>query len=124
MVNGRPFKVNGKYAALKRVSSGRDVRSNIHAGGHAEPIKITDKILELTEIVRPKLIQDGIFFAGLDIVDDKLLEVNIFSPGGLNIASTFEKEDFCTAMIEALEKKVAYKRYYMTSIDNIEMNTL
>jgi len=124
MVNGKPFKVNGKYAALKRVSGGKDVRSNIHAGGSAQPVKITDKILELTEIVRPKLVQDGIFFAGLDIVDDKLLEVNVFSPGGLNIASTFENEDFCTAMIEALERKVAYKQHYMTNFDNVEMNTL
>ncbi len=124
MLNGRPFKVNGKYAALKRVSGGKDIRSNIHAGGCAEPTKITDKILELAEVVRPKLVQDGIFFAGLDIVDDKLLEVNVFSPGGLNIASKFEKEDFCTAMIEALERKVAYKRYYMTNFDNVEMNTL
>ena len=124
MVNGRPFKVNGKYAALKRVSSGRDVRSNIHAGGHAEPIEITDKILELTEIVRPKLIQDGIFFAGLDIVDNKLLEVNVFSPGGLNIAGRLVNEDFCTALIETLEKKVAYKRYYRANFDNVEMNTL
>ena len=124
MVNGKPFKVNGKYAALKRVSGGKDVRSNIHAGGSAEPVKITDKILELTEIVRPKLVQDGIFFAGLDIVDDKLLEVNVFSPGGLNIASQFEKEDFCTAMIEALERKVAYKRHYMANLNNVEMNTL
>jgi len=80
--------------------------------------------LELAEVVRPKLVHDGIFFAGLDIVDDKLLEVNVFSPGGLNLASRFEKEDFCAAMIEALEKKVAYKRYYMTSFDNVEMNTL
>jgi glutathione synthase len=124
MLNGRPFKVNGKYAAFKRVSGSKDIRSNIHAGGSAQPVKITDKILELTEIVRPKLVQDGIFFAGLDIVDDKLLEVNIFSPGGLEHADRFENEDFCTAMIEALEKKVAYKRYYMTNFDNVEMNTL
>ncbi len=124
MVNGRPFEVNGKYAALKRVSGGHDVRSNIHAGGHAEPVKITDKILELTEVVRPKLVQDGIFFAGLDIVDDKLLEVNVFSPGGLHIAGKLAKADFCTAFIETLEKKVAYKRYYGNNFDNIEMNSL
>ena len=124
MVNGRPFKVNGKYAAIKRVSGGKDVRSNIHAGGHAEKAEITDKILKLAEIVRPKLVKDGIFIAGLDIVDDKLLEVNIFSPGGLNIAGSLVNEDFCTALIETLEKKVAYKSYYTTNFDNIEMNTL
>ncbi len=124
MLNGKPFKINGKYAAFKRVSGGVDVRSNIHAGGHAKPIEITDEILQLTEIIRPKLVQDGIFFAGLDIVGDKLLEVNVFSPGGLNIAGKFENEDFCIAVIETLEKKVAYKQYYKTDFDNIKMNTL
>jgi len=44
-----------------------------------------------------------------DIVEDKLLEVNLFSPGGLNIAGKLAKEDFCTVLIETLEKKVAYK---------------
>lgn len=124
MVNGKPFEVNGKYAAIKRISCEKGIRSNLHAGGHPEPIKITDKILELAEIVKPKLIQDGIFLAGLDIVEDKLLEVNVFSPGGLNIAGKLENEDFCTALIEALEQKVAYKRYYVRSFDNVEMNTL
>lgn len=124
MVNGRPFKVNGKYAAIRRVSVGKDVRSNIHAGGHAEAVEITDKILKLAEIVRPKLVQDGIFIAGLDIVEDKLLEVNVFSPGGLNIAGKLANEDFCTALIETLEKKVAYKSHYIINFDNVEMNTL
>jgi len=124
MLNGKPFKVNGKYAAFRRVSGGKDIRSNIHAGGHAEAVEITDKILELTEIVRPKLVQDGIFLAGLDIVNDKLLEVNVFSPGGLSIAGNLENEDFCAALIEALERKVAYKQYYRTNFDNVEMNTL
>ncbi|RRS31719.1 MAG: glutathione synthetase [Epsilonproteobacteria bacterium (ex Lamellibrachia satsuma)] len=124
MVNGRPFEVNGKYAAIKRVSGGKDVRSNIHAGGHAEKVEITDKILELAEAVRPKLVQDGIFIAGLDIVEDKLLEVNVFSPGGLGIAGNLVNEDFCTALIETLEKKVAYKSHYITNFDNVEMNTL
>ena len=73
MVNGKPFDVDGKYASVKRVSGGHDIRNNIHAGGHAEQAEITDEILELTEVVRPKLIQDGIFFAGLDILDNKLL---------------------------------------------------
>ncbi len=124
MINGKPFQVNGKYAALKRVSGGHDVRNNIHAGGHAEGVEITDEILELTEIVRPKLVQDGIFFAGLDIVQNKLLEVNIFSPGGLNIAGKFAKTDFVEAFVIALEKKVNYRQYYRYNFDNVEMNML
>ena len=124
MVDGKPFQVNGKYAAVKRVGSGRDVRNNIHAGGHAETAEITDAILELTEYVRPKLVKDGIFLAGLDIVEDKLLEINIFSPGGLGIASRLSGEDYITALIERLERKVHYKRCYSGHLDNVELNTL
>ncbi len=33
VMNGRPLRVKGKYAAFRRVRSGGDMRSNIHAGG-------------------------------------------------------------------------------------------
>ncbi len=124
MVNGKPFKVGHRYAAVKRIGSGKDVRNNIHAGGHAEVAEVTDEILELAEIVRPKLVKDGIFFAGLDIVENKLLEINIFSPGGLGIASKLMHKDYITAMVEILEQKVAYRHYCTGHLDNIEINTL
>ena len=58
----------------------------MHVGGKAEPVKVTDAMLELAEVVRPKLIADGMFLVGLDIVGDKLMEINVFSPGGLGSA--------------------------------------
>jgi glutathione synthase len=39
-------------------------------------------MLGIAEMVRPKLISDGMFLVGLDIVGDKLLEINVFTPGG------------------------------------------
>ena len=33
VMNGRPLQVKGKYAAFRRVRTGGDMRSNIHAGG-------------------------------------------------------------------------------------------
>ena len=33
VMNGRPLRVKGKYAAFRRTRSGGDMRSNIHAGG-------------------------------------------------------------------------------------------
>ena len=59
------------------------MRSNIHAGGRRPPPKSTEIALHIAEIVRPKLVQDGMFLVGLDIVGDKLMEINVFSPGGL-----------------------------------------
>ncbi|MCJ7766175.1 MAG: glutathione synthetase [Thiovulaceae bacterium] len=124
LINGRPLKVDGKYAAFRRARSGEDIRSNLHAGGTPKPVKVTDEMLELAEIIRPKLVQDGIFFAGIDIVGNKLLEVNVFSPGGLTNSEMFEKVNFTAAVIEALEKKVHYVKYYHRNFDNVEMNTL
>lgn len=124
MMNGKPLRHRGKYAAFRRVRSGGDMRSNIHAGGTLARAEINDTILELAEIVRPKIVQDGMFLVGLDIVGDKLMEINVFSPGGLGSAQKFEGVNFATAVIDSLVKKVEYMRYYRRNFDNLEMATL
>ena len=124
LMNGRPFRYKGKYAAFRRVRSGDDMRSNIHAGGKLREAEITDRHLKIAEIVRPKLVQDGMFLVGLDIVGDKLMEINVFSPGGLGSALKFEKVRFTKGVIQALERKVDYMKYYRRNFDNIEMATL
>jgi len=124
MMNGAPLRYRGKYAAFRRVRSGDDMRSNIHAGGKLARAEITKEHLQLAEIVRPKLVQDGMFLVGLDIVGDKLMEINVFSPGGLGSAQRFEKVNFNLAVIDALERKVEYMGYYRRNFDNDEMATL
>jgi len=124
LMNGNPLKFKGKYAAFRRVRTGDDMRSNIHAGGKLRQAEITDAHLRLAEIVRPKIVQDGMFLVGLDIVGDKLMEINVFSPGGLGSAQKFEKVNFNHAVIAALERKVEYMTYYRRRFDNVEMATL
>ncbi|MBI1352845.1 MAG: glutathione synthase [Acidobacteria bacterium] len=124
MMNGRPFRYRGKYAAFRRVRSGEDMRSNIHAGGKLREAEITDQHLRLAEIIRPKLVQDGMFLVGIDIVGDKLMEINVFSPGGLGSAQKFEKVSFTNGVIEALERKVDYMKYYHRNFDNVDLATL
>ena len=124
VMNGEPLRYKGKYAAFRRVRSGDDIRSNVHAGGKIHPATINDDALKLVEIVRPKLVQDGMFLVGLDIVGDKLMEINVFSPGGLGSAQRFEKVNFSHAVIHALERKVQYMSYYRRRFDNAEMATL
>ena len=87
LMNGRPLEIDGKYAALRRVAAKDDIRSNIHAGGTAEAVEIGKVELEVAEIIRPKLMADGMFLVGVDIVGDKILEVNVFSPGNLHSCS-------------------------------------
>ena len=124
LMNGLPLRHKGKYAAFRRLRSGDDMRSNIHAGGKLREAEITDAHLRIAEIVRPKLVQDGMFLVGLDIVGDKLMEINVFSPGGLGSAQKFEKVNFAHAVMHALQRKVDYMSYYQRNFDNVEMTTL
>jgi glutathione synthase len=124
VMNGRPLRYKGKYAAFRRVRTGDDMRSNVHAGGTLKQAVIDEAHLRVAEIVRPKLVQDGMFLVGLDIVGDKLMEINVFSPGGLGSSQKFEKVNFAHAVIEALENKVSYMTFYRRNFDNDEMATL
>ena len=124
VMNGRPLQAKGKYAAFRRVRGGGDMRSNIHAGGKLAAAEVTEKDLKIAEIVRPKLVQDGMFLVGLDIVGDKLMEINVFSPGGLGSAQKFTKINFNKYVIGALERKANYMNFYGRNFDNVDMCTL
>lgn len=124
LVNGKPIEVKGRYAALHRLQKDGEIRSNIHRGGKAGKAIITDEMMELVELVRPKLVHDGMFFVGLDIVGTTIMEINVFSPGGLNNASQLYGVDFITPVIEAIEQKILYRATYKNEISNRRIATL
>lgn len=118
LMNGRPLELDGKYAALRRVAAKDDIRSNIHAGGRAEAVKIGKTELAVAELIRPKLLADGMFLVGVDIVGDKILEVNVFSPGNLERCSKLAGVDFSVPVLEAIERKVTIASEYGQGFDN------
>lgn len=124
LMNGEPLIVDGHYCAFRRITAKGDVRSNLHAGGKLAKAKITDEMLVLAELVRPKIKQDGMFLVGLDIVGDKLMEINVFSPGGLGSAQKFEKVDFTRAVIAELERKASVRRHSQGLLTNRQLATL
>ncbi len=77
----RLFFVDGQLmGALARIVAPGDHRSNIHVGGRAQlaTIDANDKTLAAT--LGPRLRKDGLFFVGVDVMGDKLLEINVTSP--------------------------------------------
>ncbi len=124
MMNGKPLMRDGVYAAFRRVPAKGEVRSNMHAAGTAAEVKITEDILAVAEMVRPKLVEDGMFLVGLDIVGDKILEINVFTPGGLPEIARMYKVDFSAEIIRSLEEKVAIRKVYSGSISNRALATL
>lgn len=109
LVDGEPLYVDGECACFRRVPAGDDLRSNMAAGGEAEKFEMTDELNKVAELLRPRLVEDGLFFVGADVVGDKVLELNVFSPGGLGSPENLTGVDFAPAVIEAMEKKVSVK---------------
>lgn len=124
VMNGKPLMVNGKIAAFRRAPAKGESRSNMKVGGTAERAEVDDEMLRIVDAVSPKLISDGMFLVGLDIVGDKLMEVNVFSPGGLGSAQKLEGEDFSAAVIEGIERKLEYRRLYGATLSNIRLATM
>jgi glutathione synthase len=124
LVNGEPLMVDGRVAALHRVPGSEDFRANMTAGGKPKKARVTDRMMEIATIVGPKLKRDGIFFAGLDIVGDKLVEINTISTGGLNATSVLEETDFPAEVIRLVERKAEIHRHYRGHISNIELATM
>ncbi|MFN3650773.1 MAG: glutathione synthase [Armatimonadota bacterium] len=121
MLNGKPLERDGKIALFRRVNQGDDLRSNMTAGGHPEREEVSPELLHLAEAVGPLLVRDGAFLVGLDIAGQKLMEINVISPGGLYSASTLNDTPFAETVVDAIERKVEYRRLYGSALSNREV---
>lgn len=120
-LNGRPLCVDGHYACFRRFNDSGDARSNITAGGKVEMAVPDAAALRLAEIVAPKLMRDGMYLAGLDIVGDKMMEINVDTPGGINMAEELTGADFSGHIIADLERKVVLRDQYKRTLTNTEL---
>jgi glutathione synthase len=69
--------------AILRVPRADDLRANIHAGGTVQASSLTAREQSLVEAVGPKLREMGLYFVGLDLIGERLTEVNVTSPTGI-----------------------------------------
>lgn len=75
MVHGEPVPY-----VLARIPRGSDFRGNLARGGRGEGQPINDDELHIAHTVGPVLVENGIEFAGLDVIAGKLTEINVTSP--------------------------------------------
>jgi glutathione synthase len=97
LLDGEPL------GAILRVPRADDMRSNIHVGGSVEPTEVTAGEQAMIEAMAPRLRADGLIFVGLDVIGDRLTEVNVTSPTGIQQLARFTNshpEDKVIAWIE------------------------
>lgn len=83
LLDGEPL------GAILRVPRADDIRSNIHVGGSVVPTELTNRERAMVEAIAPKLLADGLFFVGLDVIGERLTEVNVTSPTGIQELGRF-----------------------------------
>lgn len=80
----RVLVLDGKVlGAIRRVPHGHDIRANIHVGGSVVPTELTPAERDLVRDVGTELSARGLWFVGLDLIGERLIEVNVTSPTGL-----------------------------------------
>jgi glutathione synthase len=100
MLNGEPI------GALRRRPAKGDARSNISAGGTVEKYKLTKEDKVLCKKVGEKLVRDGIYYAGLDLIGGKLIEVNVMSPGTITDINRLNNTKIQRKIVDYLERVV------------------
>jgi glutathione synthase len=106
LLDGEPLQEDGSFAGFRRVPRGNDLRANISAGGKPVEAEIGETEFKIAEALKERLVQDGMFFVGIDVIGDKVVEINAESPGGLQSVEHFTGIDFGLTICEALERRV------------------
>lgn len=102
--------------AILRVPRADDLRSNIHVGGTVEPCVVTAKEREIVADIAPRLLEDGLVFVGLDMIGEKLTEVNVTSPTGIQELSRHLGRDMGEPVIQWIEQRASDFRPNLRSI--------
>jgi glutathione synthase len=89
-----------------RVPQKGDLRSNVHVGGSVAPAQLSEADQRIIDTLAPKLVEDGLFFVGLDVIGGRLIEVNVTSPTLIQQMSRLSGENLSAKVIDRLEQKV------------------
>jgi glutathione synthase len=104
MLDGEPL------GAILRVPRHDDLRANIHAGGRVEPTSLTPQEARLVAVVGERLRKVGLSFVGLDLIGEKLIEVNVTSPTGIQELGRLTNTEPELRVIEWVEQAVQGRR--------------
>ena len=92
--------------AMRRVPAEGSVLANIHAGGRAEAVELDNRLMAIADKMAKELLKEGVFFAGIDIIDGFLNEINVTSPGVIHETNQVMGVRLQEKLFDLLEKHV------------------
>jgi len=96
IIDGEPI------GAINRVPQPGETRSNMHVGGKAVKTELTEDDLRICRAIGPMLKARGQILVGIDVIGDKMTEINITSPTGVQELKRFSGIDAVAACWDAI----------------------
>jgi len=88
----------------------------MHVGGARRAGTLSEEEERICDLLRPRLAADGLYFVGVDLVGSKVLEINVYAPGGIRNINELYGIDVGSEVIKDLERKVELKKFYPAGI--------
>jgi glutathione synthase len=96
--------VDGEFAgAVNRVPAEGDLRSNMVRGGVPKATDLSKREQEICKRLGPALKERGLLFAGIDVIDGWLTEINVTSPTGIRAIKNVGGPDVASAIWDRVE---------------------
>lgn len=106
--------LNGEIiGAMGRKSVTGDFRTNVHAGGKVFRHEVTPEQIKICERIKERLIHDGLYFVGIDVIKDKLVEINAVSPGGIVRINQLDNVKLESKVVDFIEEKINGSKHVM-----------
>jgi glutathione synthase len=92
--------------AVLRVPRDDETRGNLHVGGTATQTTLSPREREICAALAPRLVEDGLWFVGIDVIGGWLTEVNVTSPTGVQEINRLDGVKLEERIVDWLEKPV------------------
>ncbi|OZI14620.1 glutathione synthase [Sodalis-like symbiont of Philaenus spumarius] len=92
---------------LARIPKSGETRGNLAAGGHGEARPLSASDWKIARDVAPVLKKKGLIFVGLDIIGDRLTEINVTSPTCVREIEAAFPISINGMLMDAIEKRLA-----------------
>lgn len=92
---------------LARLPTKGENRGNLAAGGTGRPQEISVSDRKLAEAIAPTLKENGLIFVGMDVIGDRITEINVTSPTCVQEIEAAYDVDITGKLFDAIEKRLS-----------------
>ncbi|PKG38268.1 glutathione synthase [Psychromonas sp. Urea-02u-13] len=101
IVDGEPMPY-----ALARIPAKGETRGNLAAGGRGVAQPLSESDWHIANSIGPKLKEKGLIFVGLDVIGDKVTEINVTSPTCIQEIDNAYGTNIAGKLMDAIEKRI------------------